>query len=260
MKFLLYGLMVILSNLCFAQDIDQLYAETNLTNFSLCNQSVWQSISNPAGFSNDNKKHFGFFIKNHFLINDFSTQLIAATIPLKKSICLNAAFFRFGNNYFSKNELSSSVSLILSEKISAGTQLHLLYIHQSEERNHWNALPTVGITYKLTSNFLLSSSLKTYITSGSSSKNQILRIGCSYLFNKKLRTHFQCLFSNEKYPLLAIALDYKLQDNIAFKINVSSSNQPFHFGLTYAFKSILIGIDFGYHQQLGFSPSSSIEI
>lgn len=260
MKSILFALLLALHYTCIAQDASELYAETNIANLNLNTQNSWSIINNPAGVSKIEKINIGLFFKNHFLLDDFSTQLITAAFPLKKSLCLGAYLFRFGNNYFSKNEISSALSLPINEKIALGAQIHCQFIYQSDLENRYNAMPSIGLTYLLNNNFQISSSFKNFFKKNSNNEKQFFRIGCSYLFDKKVKCHFQSIFSNRKYPIIGLAIDYKLQEKISFKFNISNNDQPFHFGISYLIKSIFISIDLGYHQQLGFSPSCSISL
>jgi hypothetical protein len=258
MKRILYGLLAVLYHACAAQDASSLGNTTSTCNFNLNTHDVWASTCNPAGINEIKKISFGAFFQNHFFLKDVSSQYASLVLPFNKSLVLAANLFHFGNTLFSKNELGALASLKLNAKINVGAQLHLQFIHQSEEKEKYIVFPDLGITYNINERFTLASSLKNFASKND--EKSILRLGLSYLFDKKVQTHIQCVFSNEKYPTIAAAIDYKINENLIFKLNISNSIQPFHFGLAYQVKSMRICVDFGYHQQLGFSPSSSLSL
>ena len=262
MKPILYSLLaVLLGYFCKAQDASALSHSTSTCNYNLSSQNAWSSTCNPAGISDIKKLSFCALFQNHFLLKDLSTQYIGAAFPIKKHLSYCTSLFRFGNNLYSKNEWNNTISLKLNEKLSAGIQLHTQYIYQSEERNKWQVFPQIGICCKIKEKITLASSLNNFIaTEHFLDKKQTLRIGLSYCFDKKVKTHLQCIFNNEKYPVIAAAIDYQFNDKLYFGFNISSSAQPFHFGIAYQIQKIKINIDFAYHQQLGFSPISSFSL
>lgn len=258
-------LAVLLGYCCEAQDASALSYSTATCNYSLSAKNAWSSTCNPAATSEIKKLSFAALFQNHFLIKDISTQYIGVAFRIGKLICAGASFFRFGNNLYSKNKLATTLALQCNEKLSAGIQLHAQYIHQSEARNKWNAFPELGVCYKIKEKMILSASLKNFISGIHTSETandekQMLRLGLSYYFDKKTRTHFQCIFDNGKYPVIAAAIDYQFNDKLYFGFNISSSTEPFHFGIGYRLQKVKINIDFAYHQQLGFSPMSSFSL
>jgi len=262
MKPLLYSMLAVMfAYVCKAQDAAELSHSTATCNYNLFSQNAWSSACNPAGISDIKKLTFGVLFQNHFLLKDLSTQYISAAAPLNKHISYCSSLFRFGNNLYSKNEWNNALSIKLHEKLSAGIQLRLQYIHQSEERKLWNITPEIGICYRTNEKIALAASLHNFILNENSlNKKQTLRIGLSYSFDKKVKTHLQGVFSNGKYPNIAAAIDYQLNEQFYFGFNISSSNQPFHFGIAYQLQKIKINIDFAYHQQLGFSPTTAFSL
>lgn len=239
-----------------AQNSHLLLASTASSNYNLSHSGVWANISNPASIHNIQKVSIAACFQNHFLLKDFSTQLIAFFVPVNKIVGSNTSLYRFGNQLFSKNELSSSVSLKFNHKLYLGAQLTLQYIHQSEERNHYIAFPQLGATYQINDKLIIASSLRNFLNLNT--EIQILRCGMTYRFDKKTQSHIYFEFSDKKYPQIAAALDYRFNSKIYFGFNISNNSTPFHFGIGYLIKNLVFKIDFAYHQQLGFSPISSI--
>jgi hypothetical protein len=262
MKPILYSVLAVLFGyFCEAQDAATLSHSTATCNYNLSSPTAWSSTCNPAGISDIKKLSFCALFQNHFLLKDVSTQYICAAFPIKKTLSFSSSLYRFGNHFFSKNEWNNAIAIKLNEKLSSGIQLHTQYIYQSEERNRWQIFPEIGISYKIKEKITWSSSLQNFISNKISvDKKQTLRLGLSYCFDKKVKTHLQCIFNSGKYPVLAAAIDYQFNDKLYFGFNISSSAQPFHFGIAYQLQKIKTSIDFAYHQQLGFSPISSFSL
>ena len=258
MKRIFYGLLAICSLSCIAQDESFLCYSTSTNNFNLNTHDVWASTCNPAGINEIKKICIGAYFQNHFLLKDLSSQYISIALPFNKSVAIGSNIFRYGNSLFSKNILGVLTSIKLNANIHLGAKINFQFIHQSEEKEKYHVYPQIGITYQVNDKLDLASSLQNFLRNNG--EKQILRIGLSYKFDKKVKTQIQCIFSNEKYPNIGAGIDYLLNEKIHFKLNISNTSQPLHFGVAYQLKLIRINIDFGYHQQLGFSPSSSFTL
>ncbi|MFM7021695.1 MAG: hypothetical protein ACKOXB_01860 [Flavobacteriales bacterium] len=264
MKYLAPIFLTILPALCYSQEATIISHSAATSNYSLNSNNVWSVSCNPSGIIEMKKIAAGLFYSNHFMMKDLSSQYLVCAFPLNKTISSAVSVFRFGNELFSRNQLSFASAMNLSNKIKLGAQIHLQYIHQSEQPALYYAFPELGMSYRINTKISMGAALKNFTENihpaQKTQEKQIFRIGLTYVFDEKVRLHAQTIFERRTYPFIAVGVDYFPTEKIYLGFNISSTNQPFNIGVGYKMKSAEIKIAFAYHQLLGTTPASSITL
>ncbi len=261
-KFLWSAFALLRAFYCCGQDAALIAHSAATCNYSLNSNDVWSASCNPAGLTEVKKLSCGLFYNSNFLIKDISSQYLIAAFPLNKKISSAISLFRFGNEFYSKNQISIGGGMRLNDNIRLGAQLHFQYIYQSEQSPLYYAFPELGISYRINNKLNASSAIRNFTSNlyneHKINEAQLLRIGLSYVFDEKIKIHAQIIFQNKNYPFVGVGIDYFPKEKICIGFNISSTNQPFNIGVGYKLKPVEIKIAFAYHQFLGISPASAI--
>ena len=236
-----------------------------LSHASVSLSDVWAAFHNQAGLAKLNTVSTGFFYESRFGVDELS--LVAGTLvfPVKPGN-FGLSFFQFGKGTFKENKFGLAFSRSFTEKWSAGLQLdYFLQTFPENERAYGFATFEGGVLFHPSESFTLGAHIFNPVLggietpAGKTEMPVIFRVGGNYRFDEKLMVAFETEKDNQNPFLVKTGVEFLPVENFAIRLGVSGKPFKYTAGIGYRLGNFSADAGFGYHGNLGFTPSVSIQ-
>jgi hypothetical protein len=222
---------------------------------------------NPAGLARFNQLSISLFYENKYLVEQMSVKSIVATLPVQSAGTFSFQFNSFGAPEWVESNFGASYALSLTERLSAGVQLHY-YGRRIPEANIlvMNAGFDAGAIYQASDKTFLGANISNLFTP------EIRNISHTEYIPWRIRMgghtnfapDFTLSYEVEKIETLNTAIklggEWEASEGIFFRAGFNTTPSRIFAGFGYFGNHIQFDIAFSYHYYLGYVPSSSIII
>lgn len=236
-----------------------------LSHASVSFSDVWSVFHNQAGIATLSRLSAAFFYESRFQIDELSLVSGALVVPTGSGN-FGLGFFQFGKGSFKENKFALAYSKQLSENFSAGIQLD--YFSQTfPENSRSKGFVTFegGVIYSVSGNFILGAHVFNPLQrgvetlTGKQKLPAVFRFGGQYRFDTMLTLAFEAEQDTQNPLLLKTGIEFLPVENLALRFGVSGKPFKYTAGIGYTFGKITTDIGFGYHGNLGITPSVSLQ-
>ena len=226
----------------------------------------WSTFHNQAGLSAIDHFSAGIFCESKFLVDELSLTAGTIVLPVNKGV-FGISFFQFGKSSYKESNIGLAFAKRLTKNLQAGIQLDYSS-NRFPENSHPFGFVTfeIGAIYSPNQKLFLGSHVYNPISNGiktyeGKQKSPIrFRFGGHYQFNDLVLLSVETQ-KDFKHPLLLKSgIEFLPAKNLALRFGVSG--KPFNYtaGFGYVFKKVTTDIGFGYHGNLGLTPSVSLQV
>ncbi len=236
-----------------------------LSHASVSFSDVWSPFHNQAGIAGLNSFSTGFFYESRFGVDELSLTAGSVVLPVQPGI-FALSFFQFGKGTFKENKFGLAFARNFSEKLSAGIQLdYFLQTFPENERSYGFATFEGGVIFYPSESFTLGAHVFNPVSGGietPAGKNEmpvVFRVGGNYRFDEMLMIAFETEKDNQNPLLIKTGIEFFPVENFALRMGVSGKPFKYTTGIGYRIGNFSADAGFGYHGNLGFTPSVSIQ-
>lgn len=226
---------------------------------------TWSTFHNQAGLANFETISIGFFYESIFNLDELSLAAGSFILPVKSGT-FGLSFFQFGKGTFKENKIGLAFAKQLSDKLSAAIQLdYLSQILPENERSKGFATFECGFIYSPTKDLYLGAHVFNPILSGietpygKQKMPAVFRIGGHYQFDETVLITVETQKDTNNPFIIKTGIEFSPAQNLALRFGVSGKPVNYTAGIGYRIGKISTDIGFGYHGNLGFTPSVSIQ-
>ncbi len=230
-----------------------------LSNAAISLSDIWASFHNQAALALIDNLSAGFFHDSKFNINKLSTTACSVIVPVNRGV-FGISVLQFGKSSCSENKFGIAFAKGISEKWNAGIQIDyfsLLY----PENPQYKGVATFegGVLFSPNSNISFGAHIFNPVAEGITMP-VIVRAGCHYLFSNNLMFIVETEKENRFPAVIKTALEFFPVEQLALRFGASGKPIKYSSGIGYILNKYSADISFGYHANLGITPSLSIQI
>ncbi|NQU53789.1 MAG: hypothetical protein HQ522_14765 [Bacteroidetes bacterium] len=236
-----------------------------LSNAFVSISDVWSTFHNQAGLTGIEYFSAGVFYESRFMIDELSHSAGSFILPVNAGT-FGFSFSQFGQGSFKENKLGLAFAKQLSEKFHAGIQLDYFLQRFPENSSAFGfATFEAGIIYSPNKKLFLGAHVFNPISNGIETLEgkqkmpAIFRFGGHYNFDEMVLLTVEIQKDYEHPFLLKTGIEFSPVENLALRFGVSGKPVNYTAGLGYTFGKITTDIGFGYHGNLGLTPSISMQ-
>jgi hypothetical protein len=237
-----------------------------LSHASVSFPDAWAGFHNQAGLSFLTDISAGFFFESKFGVEELSLAAGSMVLPAGEG-AFGISFFQFGKGVYKENKFGLAYSRQLAERWSAGIQLD--YFSQTfpeNERTKGFATFEGGLLFKASENLILGTHVFNPVSAGiempggKQKMPVVFRAGGHYLFDETVLVAFEAEKDNQNPLLFKSGIEFFPVESLALRFG--ASGKPFKYTAGFGYRTGPISADFafGYHGNLGISPSVSVQI
>lgn len=237
-----------------------------LSNAVVSVADVWGTFHNQATLATLNTFSAGVFYESRFMVDELSHTAGTLVIHAKPGT-FGISFSQFGKKTFKEHQLGLALARMLGEKLAAAVQLDYFSARFPEnESARGFATFEAGVLFLASEQISLGAHLFNPVQAGIETSSgvqkmpAIVRFGGHYQFPEmglialEAEQHFNG-------PLLVKSgIEFMPVKNLALRFGVSGKPVTYTTGIGYRTGKIMTDIGFGYHGNLGVTPSISIQI
>lgn len=237
-----------------------------LSNAVVSLSDTWSSFHNQAGLASIDCFSAGFFYDSKFNIDKLSTIACSIVLPVRRGV-FGISVQQFGKGPYHENKYGIAFSRSISEKWNAGIQIDYLSVLFPENPDH-KGLATFegGILFAPNGNLAIGAHIFNPVAEGftmpegKQAMPVIIRTGCHYIFGKNLLISLEGE-KEGRFPLvIKSALEFYPAERVALRFGTSGKPLRYSSGIGYVLDKYSADISFGYHENLGITPSLSIQL
>jgi hypothetical protein len=236
-----------------------------LSHASVAFYDVWGTFHNQAGLAALNNITAGFFYESKFQVEELSLVAGSLVLPAGNGN-FGISFFQFGKGTYKENKLGLAYSKNISKRFSAGIQIDYFSLKLPEnERSKGLFTFEGGVQYTVSQSLILGAHVFNPIQqgietfSGEQKMPVVFRVGGSYKFSELVLMVFETEKDTQNQLLVKTGIEFFPVNNLAFRFGVSGKPFQYTAGIGYSFGKITTDIGFGYHGNLGVTPSVSLQ-
>ena len=237
-----------------------------LSHASVSFSDVWSTFHNQAGLVGVSNLSAGFYYESKFQIDELSLVSGSLVLPTATGN-FGLSFFQFGTGNFKENKFGLAFAKQLAKNLNAGIQIdYLSQIFPENTRSKGFVTFEGGVIYSVSEDLVLGAHVFNPLSGGIETLNgkqkvpAVFRFGGQYNFDKLVLLSFEAEHDNENRLLLKSGIEFLPVENLALRFGVSGKPFKYTAGLGYTFGEITTDIGFGYHGNLGITPSISLQI
>lgn len=225
---------------------------------------VWSIDHNAAALALIDKPTAGAFLQQQFLIREMSRGAAAFAMPVKKQGTIGAGFQTYGFRLYRDSRATLSYSRKFSPVFSAGLQLTYLNTFIGENYGSRSVLAAeVSFLAEVIKDLHLGVHLynPTRVKTGSYGNERVptvLRVGMGYTFNSKVRAGIEVQKDLRSRAVFRAGVEYQIVPVLYLRAGLSTQPGMSSAGFGLQLKPVRIDFAFGFHPQLGLTPSSGI--
>lgn len=236
-----------------------------LSHASVSFSDVWSAFHNQAGLAGLNRFSTGFFYESRFGVDELSLTAGSVVLPVRPGN-FGLSFSQFGKGTFKENKFGLAFSRSFSEKWSAGIQLdYFLQTFPENERLYGFATFEGGVLFQPSESLTLGAHVFNPVKggietpAGKTEMPLVFRAGGNYWFDEMLMVAFETEKDNQNPLMVKTGVEFWPVENFAIRLGVSGKPFKYTAGIGYRTGNFSADAGFGYHGNLGFSPSVSIQ-
>lgn len=225
----------------------------------------WSSFHNQATLADLRTISAGVFHESRFLIDELTLTAGTFILPTKTGN-LAVSFYQFGKGTFKEHKFGFAYTKQLSENLNAGLQFDYFSKHYPENEKAFGfATFEIGFSYHFSKRITIGTHLFNPVKNGIETNfgkqkyPSIFRIGGDYEFPDFVLLVFEAQKTSNQSPQFKSGLEFSPYKNLAFRIGVSGKPMQLSSGFGYRYKQVSTDVAFSYHQNLGITPSVSLQ-
>lgn len=237
-----------------------------LSHASVSFSDTWAPFHNQAGIAGLSGFSAGFFYESRFGVDLLSLSAGSVVLPSGEG-AFGFSFFQFGSGIFKENKFGLAYARQLSEKWSAGIQLdYLAQTFPENERSKGFATFEGGLLFRPSGKLHLGAHVFNPISggieapAGTQKMPVIFRAGGHYRFDESVLVAFEAEKDNQNTTLYKTGIEFYPVEKLALRFGVSGKPFKYTAGVGYKAGAVSADIGFGYHGNLGVTPSVSVQI
>lgn len=236
-----------------------------LSNAFISFSDTWSTFHNQAGISGLNKFSAGIFYESRFMIDELSLTAGTVVIPVKAGV-FGLSFYQFGEGTYKENKLGLAFAKQLTKNLNFGIQLDYFSNRLPENSKVFGfATFEAGLIYSPNKKLFFGAHVFNPILNGIETQEgklkspTLFRIGGHYQFDEMVIVTFETQKDLIHPLILKTGIEFSPVKNMALRFGVSGKPINYTAGLGFTFRKITTDISFGYHGNLGITPSVSLQ-
>lgn len=265
-KPLLFAIFFISVNFLSAQVIDQVSGARAISfggAYAGVNSDPWTLFSNPAGISGLKTPSAGLFLRNSYLVNELNELAFVGVFPFGETHKVGLGVSSYGFNLYRESLVSLAYAITLYEKFHLGAQINMKQLSLSEYGNAQAFYVNVGGVFAISKEFQVGFSVKNANQARIGTVNpekipSFLSAGVSYQPDKNV-TIVADVSKQVDFPIsFRGGIEYRFVKSFSARVGISSEPTRFASGLSFYWNNLRLDFAGEYHQQLGVTPSLSV--
>jgi hypothetical protein len=231
---------------------------------SVTNIDLWSTFNNQAALAFLENPEVGIFYENRFLMDEMSTQALAAAVPVKNLGTFSLSFYRFGFSLYNDNKYAMAYSRTFGERFAAAMQFNVFHTQFGDVYgSRVNFSPELSLFAKVNDKITLGTHLLNptrvrFLDYADERMPTILRIGIGYKWSKELLTNIE-FYKDVNFPVsIRVGGEYSINEQVWLRGGFSTNATLGTFGVGINIKGAKADIATAYHQVLGFIPQLSL--
>ncbi|HSH19262.1 MAG TPA: hypothetical protein VLA03_02340 [Draconibacterium sp.] len=237
-----------------------------LSNAFVSVSDTWNTFHNQAGLAELESFSAGFFYESRFMVDELSFAATSVVIPVKAGN-FGLSFSQFGKGTYKEHKAGLAFSKRLTKNFNAAVQLDYLSQQYPENENAAGFITfEFGVVYAATEDLFFGAHIFNPIQGGIRTPEglqkmpAIFRIGGHYQFPKMVLLILETEKDTQHPFVIKSGIEFSPVKNLALRFGVSGKPVNYTAGIGYQIGKITTDIGFGYHGNLGLTPSVSIQI
>ena len=237
-----------------------------LSNAIVSIPDVWGTFHNQATLATLNTFSAGVFYESRFMVDEFSHTAGTLVIPAKPGT-FGVSFSQFGKGTFKEHQLGLAYARLFGKKLAAAVQFDYFSARFPEnESARGFATFEAGVLFRASEQISLGAHLfnpvQAGIKTGSGLQKMpaVVRFGGHYQFPEMVLIAFEAEQQINGPLLVKSGIEFMPVKNLALRFGVSGKPVNYTAGIGYRTGKIITDIGFGYHGNLGVTPSISVQI
>ncbi|MEY4110748.1 MAG: hypothetical protein RLZZ46_1103 [Bacteroidota bacterium] len=225
---------------------------------------VWSIDHNAAALALLEKPCAGVFLQQQFLVKEMSRGAAAFVMPFSKIGTIGIGYQTYGFRLYRDTRATLSYSRKFGPVFSAGLQLTYLNTFIGENYGSRSALAAeVSFLAEVIKDLRLGVHLynPTRVKTGSYGNERVptvLRVGMGYRFNTKVRAGVEVQKDLRNRAIFMAGVEYQIVPVLYLRAGLSTQPGMSSAGFGLQLKPVRIDFAFGFHPQLGLTPSTGI--
>lgn len=236
-----------------------------LSNAFVSVSDTWSTFHNQAGLAGLESFSAGFYYESRFMIDELSLAAGALIIPVKAGT-FGLSFSQFGKGSYKEHKIGLAFAKKLTKKLNAAIQIDYLSERFPENANSIGfGTFEIGVIYAVNNNLFLGAHVFNPILGGIKTPEgvqkmpAVVRIGGHYQFPRMVLLSIETEKDTENPFVFKSGLEFSPVRNFALRFGVSGKPVTYTAGLGFQTGKISIDLCFGYHGNLGITPSASVQ-
>lgn len=226
---------------------------------------AWSSFHNQAGIADLKTYTAAFYFESRYGIDELSLSAGTVVVPSRNG-GFAVTMFQFGSGTFRENKYGFGYAHILSEKWRAGLQLDYFTRHMPEnEAAKGFATFEGGLIFRVTQKLHLGGHVFNPIRggyeypAGVQKMPLVVRVGGHYNFDDTVLLAFETQKDNLNSACLKAGIEFLPAECLMLRLGVSGSPLNYTAGFGYYSSRLSADVGFGYHGNLGITPSIALQ-
>ncbi len=226
---------------------------------------LWSTFHNQAGIADWNNVTAGFYYESRYMVDELSLAAGSILLPVNRG-CFGVSFYQFGKGAFKENKYALAYALLLTKKLKAAIQLDY-FSHRFPENRRSKGFFTfeTGIIYQPAKNLFLGAHIFNPVKAGietfqgKEKMPVVFRLGGHYQFAESVMVIIETQKSSNLPTVVKSGIEFSPAKNLALRFGVSGKPVNYTTGIGYTIGKLTTDISFGYHGNLGITPSVSLQ-
>lgn len=237
-----------------------------LSNAVVSIPDVWGTFHNQATLATLNTFSAGVFFESRFMVDEFSHTAGTFVLPAKPGT-FGISFSQFGKGTFKEHQFGLAYARLFGKKLAAAVQFDYFSARFPEnESARGFATFEAGALFRASEQISLGAHLfnpvQAAIKTGSGLQKMpaVVRFGGHYQFPEMVLVALEAEQQINGPLLVKSGIEFMPVKNLALRFGVSGKPVNYTAGIGYRTGKIITDIGFGYHGNLGVTPSISVQI
>jgi hypothetical protein len=238
----------------------------SLSNAVVSIPDVWATFHNQATLTNINSFSAGFFYESKFMTDELSHAAATFVLPAKPGT-FGLSFSQFGKGTYKEHQLGFAFARLLGKKLAASLQFDYFAMRYPENEHAFGfATFEAGLLFLASEQISFGAHLFNPVQAGIKTSGElqkmpgVVRFGGHYQFPEMVIVALEAEQPFNGPMVVKSGIEFSPAKNLALRFGVSGKPVHYTAGLGYRIGNIITDIGFGYHGNLGVTPSISIQI
>lgn len=236
-----------------------------LSNAMVTVPDVWATFHNQSTLAMLSAFSAGVFYESRFMVDELSHTAATLAIPAKPGT-FGLSFSQFGSGTFKEHQLGLAFARMFGNKLAASVQFDYFSARFPENENaHGFATFEAGVLFRASEQISMGAHLFNPVQAGITTIEDkqkmpvVLSFGCHYQFPEMVLVAVEAEQNFDKQLLIKAGIEFMPAKNLSLRFGVSGKPLNYTAGIGYRVGKIITDIGFGYHGNLGVTPSISIQ-